>query len=216
GRVGSCPGGFGGEALGPLDVVLCEGGVGQAYALDFAGPGRWVGVLDVAPQALDDVVAIEGVGAVQFHGVLGGLDGPLVAEVFRVDQVGVAGQALVEEVHGLVGEYPGGAQAGFHVADAVPQDGQVGQGGLVGGAGLEPGGGGVHDGFVDAEADGGQVGAAVEDAAALGHGQSLADLPDHVVGGDADVIEVEAAGGEAVQTEAGTVVGDGKSGAVGF
>ncbi len=28
GRVGACPGGFGGEAFGPLDVVLVEGGVG--------------------------------------------------------------------------------------------------------------------------------------------------------------------------------------------
>src|SRR5690606_41922742 len=90
------------------------------------------------------------------------------------------------------------------------------RGARVAGAGLEPGGGGVHDGFVDGEADGGQVGATVEHAAALGRGQSLADLPDHVVLGGADVIEVEAAGGEAMQTEPGTVVGDGKSGAVGF
>jgi hypothetical protein len=176
-------------------------------ALELAGSGGRVGVLDIAEEALQGVVAVECVGPVQFHGVASAGGGELMPGVLGAYQNAVARQALVQEVHGVVGDAGGFLEPCLHGAEAVADDREVGKVGAVARPRLQPGGGGGDEGFVQAEAEGGEIGTPVDDAAALRHVKTLTQVAEHRCSGHAYPVEDEVAGAEAVQAQAGPVRG---------
>jgi hypothetical protein len=131
--------------------------------LDVVGSGGGGEVPDVPVEAVEGRAGSDGLPAVEVFCLLEGGDDRLFAAGFGGDEPFVAGGALVEEVGGVVGEGFGGQEPEFHLAEVVSYDGEVGEGGVVAGAVGEEPGGLVQEAVVEAEGDGGEVGASDDD-----------------------------------------------------
>jgi hypothetical protein len=171
--------------------------------LDVVRSGGGGKVPDVPVEAIEDRAGSDGLPAVEVLCLLQGGCYRLLSFGFRGDEPFVAGGALVEEVGGVVGEGFDGQEPEFHLAEVVSYDGEVGEGGVVAAAVGEEPGGLVQEAVVEAERDGGEVGASDDDRADMGGGQAVAAVAEEVVGGHAYAVQGEGAGGEAVQADPG-------------